>query len=96
MIDDEAMEDYRTRFDTEITPVLEQLSKVRKAYFRRVTQDARLDGPDRVLLCTHTDAVILYSLLVRRLVPGECREVHERRESDGPRAHRGQGLSRAR
>jgi hypothetical protein len=28
-----------------------------------VTQDDRLDGPDRVLLCTHTDAVILYSLL---------------------------------
>jgi hypothetical protein len=63
MIDDEAMEDYRTRFDTDITPVLEQLSKVRLAYFRRVTQDARLSGPDRVLLCTHTDAVILYSLL---------------------------------
>jgi hypothetical protein len=63
MIDDEAMEDYRTRFDTEITPVLEQLSKIRMAYFRRVTQDDRLDGPDRVLLCTHTDAVILYSLL---------------------------------
>jgi hypothetical protein len=63
MIDDEVMEDYRTRFDTEITPVLEQLSKVRLAYFRRVTQDPRLAGPDRVLLCTHTDAVILYSLL---------------------------------
>jgi hypothetical protein len=63
MIDDEAMEDYRSRFDAEITPVLEQLSKVRLAHFRRVTQDARLDGPDRVLLCTHTDAVILYSLL---------------------------------
>jgi hypothetical protein len=63
MIDDEAMEDYKSRFDTEITPVLEQLSKVRLAYFRRVTQDARLDGSDRVLLCTHTDAVILYSLL---------------------------------
>ena len=63
MIDDEAMEDYRSRFDAEITPVLEQLSKVRLAYFRRVTQDGRLDGPDRVLLCTHTDAVILYSLL---------------------------------
>jgi hypothetical protein len=63
MIDDEAMGDYQTRFDTEITPVLEQLSKVRKAYLRRVTQDARLDSPDRMLLCTHTDAVILYSLL---------------------------------
>ena len=63
MIDDEAMEDYRSRFDTEITPVLEELSKVRMAYFRRVTQDTRLGGPDRVLLCTHTDAVILYSLL---------------------------------
>jgi hypothetical protein len=63
MIDDEAMEDYRSRFDTEISPVLEQLSKVRMAYFRRVTQDTRLDGADRVLLCTHTDAVILYSLL---------------------------------
>ena len=63
MIDDEAMEDYRSRFDTEISPVLEQLSKVRMAYFHRVTQDTRLDRPDRMLLCTHTDAVILYSLL---------------------------------
>ena len=35
MIDDEAMEDYRSRFDAEISPVLEQLSKVRLAYFRR-------------------------------------------------------------
>lgn len=63
MIDDAAMEDYRTAFDADIAPVLERLSEVRLTYFRRVTQDNRLNGADRVLLCTHTDAVILYSLL---------------------------------
>jgi hypothetical protein len=63
MIDDAAMEDYRTTFDADITPVLERLSELRMKYFRKVTQDGRLSGADRVLLCTHTDAVILYSLL---------------------------------
>lgn len=63
MIDDEAMEEYRSAFDAEITPVLERLSEVRMKYFQRVTQDPRLSGADRILLCTHTDAVILYSLL---------------------------------
>jgi hypothetical protein len=63
MIDDEAMEEYRSAFDAEISPVLERLSEVRMKYFRKVTQDPRLSGADRVLLCTHTDAVILYSLL---------------------------------
>jgi hypothetical protein len=63
MIDDAAMEDYRSTFDADITPVLERLSELRMKYFRKVTQDARLSGADRVLLCTHTDAVILYSLL---------------------------------
>jgi len=63
MIDDAAMEDYRTTFDADITPVLERLSELRMKYFRKVTQDTRLSGADRVLLCTHTDAVILYSLL---------------------------------
>ena len=63
MIDDAAMEDYRSTFDADITPVLERLSELRMKYFRKVTQDTRLSGADRVLLCTHTDAVILYSLL---------------------------------
>jgi hypothetical protein len=63
MIDDSAMEDYRSTFDADITPVLERLSELRMKYFRKVTQDTRLSGADRVLLCTHTDAVILYSLL---------------------------------
>ncbi len=63
MIDDVAMEEYRSTFDAEISPVLERLSQVRMTYFRKVTQDPRLSGADRVLLCTHTDAVILYSLL---------------------------------
>lgn len=63
MIEDAAMEDYRNTFDTDISPILERLSQVRMSYFKKVTQDARLTGADRVLLCTHTDAVILYSLL---------------------------------
>ncbi|MBI4013848.1 MAG: hypothetical protein HY359_16140 [Candidatus Rokubacteria bacterium] len=63
MIDDAAMDEYRNAFDTEITPVLEQLSQARMTYFRKVTRDPRLSGADRVLLCTHTDAVLLYSLL---------------------------------
>jgi hypothetical protein len=63
MIDDVAMEDYRTTFDAEISPALEQLSQIRMRYFRKAAQDARLSSADRVLLCTHTDAVILYSLL---------------------------------
>ncbi len=63
MIDDAAMEEYRSAFDADVSPVLERLSQVRMHYFRKVTQDSRLSGADRVLLCTHTDAVILYSLL---------------------------------
>ena len=63
MIDEEAMEEYRAAFDADISPMLEQLSQVRMRYFRKVTQDSRLSGADRILLCTHTDAVILYSLL---------------------------------
>jgi hypothetical protein len=63
MIDDAAMEEYRTAFDTDISPMLEQMSQLRMRYFRKVTQDTRLSGADRVLLCTHTDAVIIYSLL---------------------------------
>lgn len=63
MIEDGVMEEYRTTFDDEISPVLERLSQLRMHYFKKVTQDARLSGADRVLLCTHTDAVILYSLL---------------------------------
>jgi len=63
MIDDAAMDDYRSAFDTEIALVLERLAQARMTYFRKVTQDPRLSGADRVLLCTHTDAVILYSLL---------------------------------
>jgi hypothetical protein len=63
MIDDTAMEEYRTAFDADISPLLEQLSQLRMRYFRKVTRDSRLSGADRVLLCTHTDAVILYSLL---------------------------------
>ena len=63
MIDDAAMEEYRNAFDSEISPLLERLSQARMTYFRKVTQDPSLSGADRVLLCTHTDAVILYSLL---------------------------------
>ncbi len=63
MIDDEVMDEYRTTFDSEISPALERLSQLRMTYFRKVTQDARLSAADRMLLCTHTDAVILYALL---------------------------------
>ncbi|MGH7263693.1 MAG: hypothetical protein ACREMB_02410 [Candidatus Rokuibacteriota bacterium] len=63
MIDDVVMEEYRTTFDDQISPVLERMSQLRMSYFRKVTQDQRLSGADRVLLCTHTDAVIIYSLL---------------------------------
>jgi hypothetical protein len=63
MIDETAMEEYRAAFDADVSPILEQMSQVRMRYFRKVTQDSRLSGADRVLLCTHTDAVILYSLL---------------------------------
>ncbi|HEV8310533.1 MAG TPA: hypothetical protein VGW35_22965 [Methylomirabilota bacterium] len=63
MIEEAVMEEYRTTFDTEISPALERLSQLRMGYFRKVTQDTRLSGADRVLLCTHSDAVILYSLL---------------------------------
>jgi hypothetical protein len=63
MIDDAAIEEYRSAFDADISPMLERLSQARMHYFREVTQDSRLSGADRVLLCTHTDAVILYSLL---------------------------------
>ncbi len=63
MIDDAVMEDYRTTFDAEISPALEALSQVRMRYFRKAAQDARLSSVDRVLLCTHTDAVVLFSLL---------------------------------
>jgi len=62
MIEDAAMEEYRTTFDSEISPALERLSQLRMAYFRKVTQDARLTASDRVLLCTHTDAVMVYAL----------------------------------
>ena len=63
MIDDAVMEEYRTTFDTEISPVLERIAQLRMSYFKKVTQDPRLSGADRVLLCTHTDAVIIYALL---------------------------------
>jgi hypothetical protein len=63
MIDDAVMEEYRDSFDSDISPILERLYQVRMSYFKKVTQDARLTGADRVLLCTHTDAVVLYSLL---------------------------------
>jgi len=63
MIDDAVMEEYRTTFDDEISPALEQISQVRMRYFRKAAQDARLSSADRVLLCTHTDAVIIYSML---------------------------------
>jgi hypothetical protein len=63
MIEDEVMEDYRTTFDADISPALERLSQVRMSYFKKAAQDSRLSSADRVLLCTHTDAVILYSLL---------------------------------
>ncbi len=63
MIDDAAMEEYRSTFDSDLSPVLERLSQLRMAYFKRVTHDDRLSSADRVLLCTHTDAVIIYALL---------------------------------
>ncbi|MGH7318972.1 MAG: hypothetical protein ACRELA_05000 [Candidatus Rokuibacteriota bacterium] len=63
MIADEVMDEYRTTFESDISPVLKRLSQLRMAYFRKVTPDARLSAADRVLLCTHTDAVILYALL---------------------------------
>jgi hypothetical protein len=63
MIEDAAMEEYRTTFDAQISPALEQLAQLRMSYFKKVAQDGRLSGADRVLLCTHTDAVIIYSLL---------------------------------
>ncbi len=63
MIEDAVMEDYRTTFDSQIAPALEQLSQVRMSYFKKAAQDGRLSGADRVLLCMHTDAVLLYSLL---------------------------------
>jgi hypothetical protein len=62
MIEDAVMEEYRTTFDSDISPALERLSQLRMAYFRKVTQDQRLSAADRMLLCTHTDAVIVYAL----------------------------------
>lgn len=62
MIEDAVMEEYRATFDSEISPALERLSQVRMAYFKKVTQDQRLSAADRMLLCTHTDAVIVYAL----------------------------------
>ncbi|MBI2461267.1 MAG: hypothetical protein HYV61_07230 [Candidatus Rokubacteria bacterium] len=63
MIPEAVMEEYREGFDTSLSPSLETLARRRMEYFRKVSGDTRLSTADRVLLLTHTDAVLLYSLL---------------------------------
>ncbi len=63
MIPEGVMEEYRQGFDDNLSPSLETLARQRMQYFKKVTGDSRLSTADRVLLLTHTDAVLLYTLL---------------------------------
>lgn len=63
MIPEAVMEEYRQGFEDTLSPTLQALAKKRMRYFQKVTGDARLSTADRVLLLTHTDAVLLYALL---------------------------------